>query len=350
MRPFSSFFLIVVIGFSSSVFAYDPCRDMQILWQLDNNSQPIPPVTIANGSTANYFDISLPGLAPTSPGTASWVQRFNVPYNVPNISGGFGKKNLTTWIALPDSDTYVSLGNGLKGKIEILTGNYTKRGVYSGSAIYSGPYQYLEWTNGNFPSAVQKGTQYPLVQNYFTDTKLRVHIDKGSAFAGVYNISIPIKIGSEEWYRGEKTCSGGTGVEQAVGDMENRFSPVQVTVVASCSLNEKNGIAINHGAITSAQARAGDVADTSLSINCLTPSNVKLNISVVQPVPGEDSNVTQCGKNGKCTLTIDDQRSFSGSVDGVKNFKISSRFQTINASQPNAGAFTGNAIITVLMQ
>ena len=180
---------------------------MQILWQLDNNSQPIPPVTIANGSTANYFDISLPGLAPTSPGTASWVQRFNVPYNVPNISGGFGKKNLTTWIALPDSDTYVSLGNGLKGKIEILTGNYTKRGVYSGSAIYSGPYQYLEWTNGNFPSAVQKGTQYPLVQNYFTDTKLRVHIDKGSAFAGVYNISIPIKIGSEEWViGGEKTC------------------------------------------------------------------------------------------------------------------------------------------------
>ena len=350
MRPFCSLFLTVLILFSSSVFAYDPCRDMQILWQLDNNSQPIPPVIINNGNAADYFDISLPGLTPTSPGTASWVQSFNVPYNVPNISGGFGKKNLTTWIALPDSDTSVSLGNGLKGKIEIITGNYTKRGVYSGSAVYSGPYQYLQWTNGNFPSSVQKGTQYPLVQNYFYDTKLRVHIEKGSAFAGVYNISIPIKIGSEEWYQGEKTCSGGTGVEQAVADMENRFSPVQVTVVASCSLNKENGIAINHGSITSTQARAGDTANTSLSINCLTPSNVKLNISGVQTVPGDASNVTQCGSNGKCTLTIDDQSNFSGIVDGVKNFTISSRFQTINASQPNAGAFTGNAIITVLMQ
>ncbi|WP_426817335.1 hypothetical protein ACP3TC_00890 [Winslowiella sp. 2C04] len=349
MKVVNYFLSGIFLCCSVPAFAYDPCRDLQILWQMDDNAQAIPPITVSNGSTAEYFDITLPGLPSTSPGRVSWLQRNNVPYNTPNLASGNGTKNLATWIALPSGDSDVSLGDGLKGRVEVISGNYLVRGIYSGFQTYSGPYKYNSWV-GNFPSGLNVGSTYPLVENSFSETKLRVYIAKGSAFSGTYNVRIPIKIGAEEWYKGEKVCSGGAGVESAVAAMQNRFAPVQVNVIASCSLTGGNNIAINHGKITTAQARSGHSSSTYFGVNCGTPSNVQLTFEGVQPVTGEAKNVTKCGNNGKCTLTIDDNASFVGVVDGSKNFKISSVYQTVGSSTPDSGAFSGNAILRVLMQ
>ncbi|WNN44047.1 hypothetical protein [Winslowiella toletana] len=349
MNVVNYFLSFIFLCCSIPAFAYDPCRDLQILWQMDDNSQAIPPITVSNGSTADYFDITLPGLPSTAPGSVSWIQRYNVPFGTNNIASGNGSKNLATWIALPAGGGDISLGDGLTGRIEIISGNYLVRGIYSGFQTYSGPYKFPNWV-GNFPSSLNVGSRYPLVENSFTETKLRVYITKGSAFSGTYNVRIPIKIGAEEWYKGEKYCSGGGGVELAVASMQNRFAPVQVNVMASCSLTGGSNIAINHGKITTAQARSGHSSSTNFGINCGSPSNVQLTFEGVQPVSGEARNVTKCGNNGKCTLTVDDNASFVGVVDGSKNFKISSVYQTVGSSTPDSGAFSGNAILRVLMQ
>lgn len=342
---------ICLVFMSGCSFAYEPCRDMQILWQLDNNSVTIPDVTISSGDTATYFDIILPGLAPRAPAVASWVQRYNVPVNSPvAISSGKGTKHQTTWIAMPVNNNDIQLGDGLKGSIQIISGKYDKRGIYNGYQTYSGVYDNYDWHDQDFPTSVVPGTRFPQVYNNFQETKLRVTIEKGSAFAGVYNLNIPIKIGSEEWYRGEKYCSAGTGVESAVVNMENRYAPVRVNVLASCNIAGNKDISINHNAITSAQARDGHFAKAGLVINCGSPTRVNITIKGSNLISGEGGNVTRCGNNGKCTLTVDGAESFSGVISGSRSFDITSQYRATDANRIDVGAFSGSAIATVLMQ
>lgn len=349
MKVLSFLYFCVCLCSSFSVLAYDPCRDMQILWQLDDTNKPIAPVTIKQGYSEDYFDVVLPGLVPTSPGSAAWVQRYNVPNDSTKYPSGVGRKNLVTWIAIPSGADRISLGDGLKGRIEILSAEYTPRGVYNGFQTYSGKYIYNSW-QGEFPNTVVVGSRYPLIENSFNDTTLRVYIERGSAFAGSYNVIIPVKIGSEEWYQGEKVCSGGAGVEVAVSQMANRFAQVPVNVVANCSLIDNSSISINHGSISSAQARNGHASNASFKINCSSPSNVILTVKGTDPVSGQSNNVTKCGDNGQCTLTVEDKTSYSGSVEGTQNFRISSVYKTIDATKISTGSFSGNAILTVLMQ
>ncbi len=352
MKSVSSVRKIIFIFFMSNYsFAYEPCRDMQILWQLDDNNMSIPDVVVSSGNTASFFDIILPGLAPRTSGVATWVQRYNVPVNSPvGIPSGNGSKAQTTWIALPLDNENIQLGGGLKGSIQIISGKYDKRGVYSGYQTYSGVYDNYDWHGGTFPTNVVPGYRFSQVYNNFQETKLRVTIDKGSAFAGIYNIRIPLKIGSEEWYKGEKYCSGGTGIESAVANMENRYSSINVNVLASCSIVGNKEVSINHGAITSAQARGGHIAKARLVINCGSPTGVSVSIRGSNPVSGEGENVTRCGNNGKCTLTIDNAKKFSGVISGSKAFDITSQYLAMDVNKIDTGMFSGSAVATVLMQ
>lgn len=349
MKELSYLYFCACLCSSFSALAYDPCRDMQILWQLDDTNKSIAPVTIKQGDSEDYFDVVLPALVPTTPGAASWVQRYNVPNDSTKYPSGVGRKNLVTWIALPSAADSVSLGDGLKGRVEILSAGYTPRGVYNGFQTYAGKYIYKSW-QGDFPNTVVVGSRYPLIENSFNDTTLRVYIERGSAFAGSYSVTIPIKIGSEEWYQGEKVCSGGAGVELAVAQMANRFAQVPVNVVANCSLIDNSSISINHGSISSAQARNGHSSNFSFRINCSSPSKVILTVKGTDPVSGQPSNVTKCGDNGQCTLTVEDKMSYSSSIEGTQNFRVSSAYKTIDATKISTGSFSGNAILTVLMQ
>ncbi|EEZ6118673.1 hypothetical protein DCO25_004943, partial [Escherichia coli O73] len=178
----------------------------------------------------------------------------------------------------------------------------------------------------------------------------RVVIERGSAFAGRYHVQLPVKIGSEEWYIGEKACSGGTGVEPAVASMANRFASVYVNVLASCKIIGNNTISINHGSITSAQARDGHSASARLTINCSSPTKVKIYMKGDGLVSGVGANVTKCGDNGMCTLTINDKASYSDMINGSQTLNINSLYKTINANKIDVGSFSGSAIATVLMQ
>lgn len=108
MKKITLWFFLVF--YNSSAFAYDPCREIQILWQLDNTSMVIPDVTISDGGGASYFDIDLPGLAPTAPGVISWINVINVPVDGSSVPSGNGSKNLTTWIAMPEDNKNIDLG------------------------------------------------------------------------------------------------------------------------------------------------------------------------------------------------------------------------------------------------
>lgn len=341
------FFLFFVSG---RLLAYEPCRDMQILWQLNANEMAIPEVTISAGNSASYFDIDLPGLAPTASGVASWVQRYNVPEGNNKIPSGKGGKHLTTWIAMPLESQDISLGDGLRGRISIISGKYDKRGSYNGFQTYSGTYRNYDWHDMYFPSYVVPGYKYPHIENNFLPTKLRVVIERGSAFAGRYHVQLPVKVGSEEWYIGEKACSGGTGVESAIANMANRFASVYVNVLASCKIIGNDTISINHGSITSAQARDGHTASARLTINCSSPTKVKIYVKGDGLVSGVGENVTKCGDNGMCTLTINGKTSHSGMINGSQTFNINSLYKTINANKIDVGSFSGSAIATVLMQ
>lgn len=260
---------------------------------------------------------------------------------------GNGSKYIATRLAIP-AEANVSLGDGLKGKIQIISGSYDKRGVYNGFQTYSGEYIKYDW-KGNFPNKLIVGSIYNKVENKFMPTKIRVYIDKGSAFSGTYHIKLPLKIGSEEWYRGEKICSDGVNVEKAVADMIERFSDVTVNVMASCKVNTPI-VSIDHKTITAYQAMKGHIASAKLDITCGSPTRVKLLVKGVDVISGEPSNTTRCGIDGKCTLTVDSKKEFDGEVSGSKSFNIESLYQSTKTDRINAGAFSGNAVVTVLMQ
>lgn len=342
--------IVFLFLFSGDIFASDGCRDMQILWQLDGFNKAIPDVIIPANNSLTYFDISLPSLKPTSSGVAVWVKRNGLPDdNNTAIPSGNGSKNITTWIAIPQNNQDIPLGDGLRGRVEIISGNYNKRDSYNGFQTYSGEYFYYKWNNGIFPLAVVEGYRYPLIENYFQTTTLRVFIEKGSAFAGEYNIKIPVKIGSEEWYKGEKACSDGS-IGHIVANMKPTYGSVRVKVMASCEIEGNKTVSIEHGTITSAQARDGHLAKSQLIINCKTPTDIKISIQGNELISGSDKNVTRCGNTGKCTLTIDGRNNYSGHVNGRKFFDITSQYRSMNANNIDSGAFSGSAIATLLMQ
>lgn len=343
--------IVFLFLFSGGVFASNECREMQILWQLDGNKMSVPDVTISSGNTKTYFDIELPSLAPQASGVARWVQPYGLPdHSDTPIPSGNGTKTQTTWIAIPENSRDISLGGGLRGRIDIISGDYDKRGVYNGFQTYSGKYFTYDWIGGSFPVGLVEGQRHPAIANNFLATKLRVTIEKGSAFSGHYQISVPIKIGSEEWYKGEKICSGGSGIEPALAKMKAEYPLVNVNVFASCEVVGNKTVSIAHGAITSAQARDGHLAKSQLIVNCSSPTNVKISIKGNELISGADNNVTRCGDTGKCTLTVDGKKDYSGVVNGSKIFDITSQYRSMNANNINSGAFTGSAIATLLMQ
>lgn len=344
--------IVFLFLFSGNVFADELCNDMQILWQLDGFKINVPDVTVNASESLTYFDISIPQLAPMASGVAHWVERFNLPVGdtgIPIYSGN-GSKNITTWIALPENGREVSLGDGLKGSVKIIGGAYTKRGVYNGFQTYSGVYVYSDWVNEPFPVYVVKGYRQSAIRNNFLATKVRVFIEKGSAFAGEYNVKIPLKIGSEEWFKGEKPCSVGHDIESAVANMNDLYPVVHVKVNASCSIEGDKTVSIAHGTITSAQARDGHLAKSQLIVNCKSPTYMKMFIQGNELISGADKNVTRCGNTGKCTLTIDGGKDYSGVVSGRKIFDITSQYRSMNANNIDLGEFSGSAIATLLMQ
>ncbi|WP_137565015.1 hypothetical protein [Escherichia coli] len=343
--------IVFLFLFSGDVFASNDCHDMQILWQLDGFHNRIPDVSISSGDNLTYFDIILPPLAPEASGVAVWVQRNGLPgYSDAKIFSGKGSKNQTTWIAIPENNQDVSFGNGLKGIVEIISGDYTERGVYNGYQTYSGQYWNYDWVDQPFPLHIVEGYRYPAVVNNFLATKVRVIIEKGSAFSGEYYIQLPVKIGSEEWYQGENTCSLGHDIESAVANMPNAYPTVRVKVMASCSIEGDRTVSIAHGTITSAQARDGHLAKSQLIVNCKSPTYMKMFIQGNELISGADKNVTRCGNTGKCTLTIDGGKDYSGVVSGRKIFDITSQYRSMNANNIDSGEFSGSAIATLLMQ
>lgn len=335
--------------FSGDVFAYNDCHDMQILWQLDNTVRNIPDVSISSDSTLTYFDINLPALAPATSGVAVWVKRNGLPDNSDAvILSGKGLKHQVTWIAIPESNN-ISFGDGLQGSIEIVSGDYNKRGIYNGFQTYSGKYWIYDWVNEQFPLHIFEGYRYSAVANNFLTTTARVFIARGSVLAGEYSIQLPIKIGSEEWYRGEKTCSDGS-IAFKVTEMKNIYPSVRVKVMASCEIEGDKTVSIDHGTITSAQARDGHLAKSQLIVNCKMPTFMTLSIQGNELISGSNKNVTRCGNTGKCTLTIDGSKVFSGLFHGRKIFNITSQYRSMNANNIDSGAFSGSAIVTLLMK
>lgn len=343
--------IVFLFLFSGDVFASNDCHDMQILWRLDGYQYKIPDVNINSGENVNYFDIELPSLAPRSKGVAVWVQRNGLPsYSDAKIFSGKGLKTQTMWIAMPENNQDISFGSGLKGNLVIISGNYMKRGVYNGVQTYSGPYRKYDWVDQIFPLYIVEGYMEPAVENNSLATKLRVFIEKGSAFSGDYYIQLPVKIGSEEWYQGENTCSLGHDIESAVANMPNAYPAVRVKVMASCSIEGDRTVSIAHGTITSAQARDGHLAKSQLIVNCKGPTYIKMSIQGNELISGADKNVTRCGNTGKCTLTIDGGKNYSGVVSGRKIFDITSQYRSMNANNIDSGEFSGSAIATLLMQ
>lgn len=222
--------------------------------------------------------------------------------------------------------------------------------MYDHIQTYSGVYRNYDWSDNMRADVLVPGYRYPHVENNFLPTKIRVTIERGSALAGTYNIKLPLMIGSEEWYKAERYCTGGTGVESAVAHMSPSYSDITVHVNASCRIISGNTLFINHGSITSEQARNGHRSKNELVISCSSPSTVRISMLGNDSVSGEAANVTRCGSDGKCTVTIDGEQSKTEVINGTKKFDITSLYKTVNSNQITEGTFSGNAVATVIIQ
>lgn len=179
---------------------------------------------------------------------------------------------------------------------------------------------------------------------------INIEIDRGTAWPGVYTLSLPIKVGYEE-NKGNYSGNNGGGWQEYSNAMKS-FTPIEskgvmVTISSKCDIENKD-ININMGDnITPQNAITGVEKEVNVSLRCNSLAKVSLSLKGVDVVDGI-SNKTKCG-SGSCILTFDNNMK-DKTIDvnnGLYQVPISVLFQDYNAS---AGAFNGSAILSVDVQ
>lgn len=271
----------------------------------------------------------------------------------PPVSGGVTNE-LTQWLMIPNKGVSPGGINYTINMTEGLVNAYPspQLGTPSGFTLVS--YSKIVKNESASVSCFNKGTWAVVRIPSASPLRGVLTLDPRHARPGHY--SFPIEM---IWALGENKFFSGTPgtLWQRAGAMMSGFPRVNpiVTfdVVSKCDVSTKD-ILLHHGTISlesnNSTYRSGSA---DLTITCTRSSPlVYVKITGVDPVSGKTANYTQCGKGGDCRITFDARGShdafnqrFTVSDGSPLNLNIKSDY--IPSSTPQAGHFTGSAILTI---
>ncbi|HAY0237684.1 TPA: nuclease PIN [Escherichia coli] len=319
-----SLFFLIFISLSAKAGHY--CN---LLWA--NNTLPNASVNVSfDGNTSGIFPLNV-----QAGGLSTVIKRY-----VENMDGFVTVDGTYRyWIQYPEG--WQATPEGLKYRI---LSDLAPSGVQvPGVKTVVTPAGHHKWVN-TFGCFALGGT-YDFGTTVLSGIKLE--IDRGNAWPGLYSIQLPVKVAYEE-NKGNYTGQNGGGWTEYSSAMKN-FAPVDsknihITITSKCDISEQN-LSINMGDnITPEEARVGVEKNVNVSLTCNALAKISLSLKGTDIIDGIN-NKTKCG-SGSCTLTFDNgnARKIIDINKGVYQVPIIVRFQNHNAI---AGAFYGNAVLSV---
>ncbi|HBA7046408.1 TPA: hypothetical protein J1W37_004441 [Escherichia coli] len=316
---------IVIFLFSRIVFAEYYCN---MLWSNDRYPSIESKAIIVSG----YNNIITPirfNTGGTSTIISSYYDVF-FPFNPAGVTG------ITRyWIQFPDS--WLNY-RGLRYRI---TSTLEKSLVQKpGFQTVVTPAVHNTWIGDNM-NCNGLGYKWTFDPAYFSG--INVEIDKKTAYPGVYNLSLPIRVAYEE-NKGNYDGSKGSGWR----DFPNIISGLnyattenfQVIITSSCSLTT-NRINFDFGNVSDRQVLSGVNKTVSIGISCSGPSTVRLSVHNVN----NSMNTTNCG-SAICTLTFDSGKQETDvkfATQGYKEVKINNLLKSNNVSP---GHFSASMVLS----
>lgn len=204
------------------------------------------------------------------------------------------------------------------------------------------PHERRTWVGG-IKGCKDVGSQY--VFGYKKVSGLKLQIDRGSAFPGVYKISLPVKVAYEE-NKGSYQGDAGGGWREYASAMQSfqviDSNNISISIMSKCSVSTRE-MNVDFKEITAERALSGIDKNTSFNITCDAPTKVKLSLQG----GGVDGakNKTKCG-SGICTLTLDgsDEKIITFSSAGSRTVDLNTYFKT---NKLFSGEFSGSMILSM---
>lgn len=243
------------------------------------------------------------------------------------------------WIQYPEE--WQTTSDGLKYRI---TSELEDSGTQTaGVKTVVTPVSYHKWVNTYGCRDVGGTYNFELA----SVSGMKIEIDRGTAWPGVYSLQLPVKVAYEE-NKGNYDGKNGGGWKEFPGAMRF-FSPVDskgisITISSKCNVGEQS-LSVNMGdSITPDEAKAGVEKKVNFSLTCNAPAKVSLSLKGSNIVDGVN-NKTKCG-SGSCSLNFDNGSSSKilEVNQGAYQVPITVRFQDAN---PVAGGFDGSAVLSV---
>ncbi|HAX4824217.1 TPA: nuclease PIN [Escherichia coli] len=319
---FFCFFLF--IQFSPDAFSQKFCN---ILWVNEN----LPKASLnasMDGSSSGVYSLSL-----QAGGYSTAIRQYEEDMSgVTAISGIY-----RYWLQYPDE--WQNTKEGLKYRI--VTNLEVAGSQVPGVKTVVTPPQKFTWNNG----CNRVGERYNFAQKDIENIK--IEIDRGTAWPGVYTLQLPLKVAYEE-NKGIYSGQSGGGWREYAGAIKS-FNPVNtdnitIYITSKCELTSKY-LSVNIGdRITPEEARDGIKKNTSLSVVCNAPANILFSIRAADVQDGQ-VNKTKCGP-GYCTLSFDNDQSQKTvkAIRGTTDVPLSVNFKS---DSPVAGLFEGSAVLSM---
>ncbi|EFB9370292.1 nuclease PIN [Escherichia coli] len=325
-RKYIVFLFFLFVQFSPDAYSQKFCN---ILWANEN----LPKASLnasMDGSSSAVYSLNL-----QAGGYSTAIRQYEE--DMPSFTSVSGIYRY--WLQYPDE--WQNTKEGLKYRI--VTNLELAGSQEPGVKTVVTPPQNFTWKN--ILRCNRIGERYNFTQTNIDNIK--IEIDRGTAWPGVYTLQLPLKVAYEE-NKGRYSGQSGGGWPEYAGAIKS-FSPVNtdnvtIYITSKCELTSRY-LSINIGdRITPDEARGGINKNASLSVVCNAPANILFSIRAADMQDGQ-INKTKCGP-GYCTLSFDNDESQKTvkAIRGTTDVPLSVNFKS---DSPVAGLFEGSAVLSM---
>ncbi|BET81262.1 Fimbrial protein [Edwardsiella anguillarum] len=176
-------------------------------------------------------------------------------------------------------------------------------------------------------------------------------INRNTATPGRYVVSLPFGYAYEEnkgYPDGAPKGFDLTNLLDRIFNTRIGSVPVIIDVVSRCNF-QTSDIQLNHGQMTPASSEGNITRPYNLNVSCSSGTSVSVSIVGANPVSGRTENFTRCGNGGSCEITFNGGRyRETMQISGSTNLAITSTYHP-NQGTPIEGAFSGSAVLSILV-
>ncbi|WP_392420491.1 hypothetical protein [Edwardsiella piscicida] len=176
-------------------------------------------------------------------------------------------------------------------------------------------------------------------------------VNRNTAAPGRYVVSLPFGYAYEENKGNPDGLPKGLELLNLLdGIFSTRMGsvPVIIDVISRCNF-QTSDIQLSHGQMTPAASEGNVTRPYNLNVSCSSGTSVSVSIVGTNPVSGRTENFTRCGNGGSCEITFNGGHyNETMQISGSTNLAITSTYHP-NQGAPIEGAFSGSAILSILV-